>query len=238
MPKIAKSKGKTDVKNSIKLGQKNFDKILDLLQKNYPHAQCTLDFQNPLQLLIATILSAQCTDERVNKVTPALFQKYPSAHDYARAPLKELEKIIRSTGFYHNKARNIQNACILIEQKFSGHVPRTMEQLLTLPGVARKTANVVLFNAYGVLEGIAVDTHVTRLSHRLGLSQQMMAEKIEKDLMQLAHKKDWGMLSHYLIMHGRNICKAQKPLCKACFLQKKCPSAFNYDAEGKWIGVN
>lgn len=201
-------------------------KIFILLKKNYPDAKCSLNFKSPLELLVATILSAQCTDERVNKVTPKLFQKYSSAKQYAEAPLKELETMIHSTGFYHNKAKNIKTACLLIEEKFGGDVPRMMEQLLELPGVARKTANVVLFNAFGVIDGIAVDTHVTRLSHRLGLSTKNTAEKIETDLMRIYPKKKWGILSHYLIMHGRNICKAQKPQCENCFLQKICPSAF------------
>lgn len=215
---------------------KNFSPILKLLKKHYPDAHCALNFKNPLQLLVATILSAQCTDVRVNMVTPALFKKYQSAQDFAQADIDELQNLIRSTGFFRNKAKNIQGAARMIVTKFSGQVPQTMEKLLLLPGVARKTANVVLFNGFAVTAGITVDTHVTRLSHRLGLSQQKQAEKVEKDLMKITPEKDWGMLSHYLIAHGRTICKAQCPLCEDCFLNKICPSAFNFNAKKKRIG--
>ena len=185
-----------------------------------------MNFKNPLELLIATILSAQCTDERVNKVTESLFAKYRTVTDYVRAPLQDLEKAVHSTGFFRNKAKNIRNACRMIVEKFHGRVPDTMEELLLLPGVARKTANVVLFNAFGKNEGVVVDTHVIRLSRRLGLSKHDSPEKIEKDFMKLVPQKEWGMLSHYLITHGRRICKARKPECEKCFLNKVCPSAF------------
>lgn len=215
---------------------KNFPQILKLLKKHYPDAHCALNFKNPLQLLVATILSAQCTDVRVNMVTPVLFKKYPSAQDFAQADIDELQNFIRSTGFFRNKAKNIQGAARMIVENFHGQVPQTMEKLLLLPGVARKTANVVLFNGFTVTAGITVDTHVTRLSHRLGLSQQKQAEKVEKDLMKITPAEDWGMLSHYLIAHGRTICKAQRPLCEDCFLNKICPSAFKFNAKEKWIG--
>ncbi len=208
---------------------KNFIAIFNLLKKNYPDAKCTLDYKNPLQLLVATILSAQCTDARVNKITPALFDKYKSVNDFADSELIQLEKLIHSTGFYHNKAKNIQATCRKIKKEFKGRVPKKMAQLLVLPGVARKTANVVLFNAFGISDGLAVDTHVTRLAHRLGLSSQKTAEKIENDLMTICPQKKWGMLSHYLIAHGRKICVAKKPDCRNCCLRKKCPSAFAFN---------
>ncbi|MFA5830059.1 MAG: endonuclease III [Candidatus Gracilibacteria bacterium] len=197
--------------------------VLKLLKKHYPDAKCALIFKSPLELLIATMLSAQCTDEVVNRVTPKLFAKYKTAKAYADANLEELQQAVRSTGFYKNKGKNIQNACKMLIEKFNGHVPKTMQELILLPGVARKTANVVLFNAFGIIDGITVDTHVIRLSHRLGLSKEKTAEKIEQDLMKITPKKDWGMLSHYLIAHGRKICKAQKPDCAGCFLNKICP---------------
>ncbi len=197
--------------------------VLALLKKNYPDAKCALIFGSPLELLVATMLSAQCTDEVVNKVTPKLFAKYKTAKAYAEADLEELQQAVRSTGFYKNKGRNIQNACKVLIEKFKGRVPKTMKELILLPGVARKTANVVLFNAFGIIDGITVDTHVIRLSHRLGLSKEKTAEKIEQDLMKITQKKDWGMLSHYLIAHGRKICKAKKPNCAGCFLNKICP---------------
>jgi endonuclease-3 len=200
-----------------------FRRVLKLLKKHYPDAACSLIFKNPLELLIATQLSAQCTDEMVNKVTPKLFQQYKTAKDFAGAPVEELENLIHSTGFYHNKAKNIQAACRMIHQKFDGQVPRTMEEMLELPGVARKTANVVLFNAFGILEGIAVDTHVSRVSQRLKLTREKVPSKIEKDLMKLVPQKEWGMITHYLIAHGRKICKAQNPKCGECFLNKICP---------------
>jgi endonuclease-3 len=200
-------------------------KIIDKLKKAYPDARCSLNFTNPLELLIATILSAQCTDERVNIVTRDLFRKYRSADDYVKVSRTELEEDIRSTGFYRNKARSIQGACEIISRKHEGRVPETMEDLLALPGVARKTANVVLGNAFGVVEGIVVDTHVDRLTHRLGLTEQKTAEKIEADLIRLVPRRYWIDFSHLLIYHGRRVCKARAPQCEECVIEKLCPSS-------------
>ncbi|HEY7545804.1 MAG TPA: endonuclease III [Blastocatellia bacterium] len=200
-------------------------KIISLLKKAYPDARCSLNFTNPLELLIATILSAQCTDERVNIVTRDLFIKYRSADDYARASREELEQDIRSTGFYRNKAKSIQGACAIISQKHKGRVPDTIEELLALPGVARKTANVVLGNAFGIAEGIVVDTHVERLTRRLGLTEEKQPEKIERDLIELVPRRDWIDFSHLLIYHGRRVCKARTPLCEECAIEKLCPSS-------------
>ena len=202
--------------------------IIELLEKEHPDAKIALTFSNPLELLVATILSAQCTDERVNIVTKNLFKKYTKAEDYAEADLKELEQDIRSTGFYHNKARNIKKAAGLLVEKFNSKVPSTMEELLELPGVARKTANIVIFNAYGVIAGVAVDTHVRRLSQRLGLSENEDPNKIEKDLMNIVPKECWMRITDLLIFHGRRICPAKKPKCWACVLNKICPSAFTF----------
>ncbi|HEX8852227.1 MAG TPA: endonuclease III [Pyrinomonadaceae bacterium] len=199
--------------------------IIRLLKRAYPDARCSLDHTNPLELLVATILSAQCTDERVNLVTGSLFRKYRGWQDYARAPQEELEEDIRSTGFFRNKAKAIRGACSLIGERFGGEVPQEMEALLELPGVARKTANVVLGNAYGIASGIVVDTHVTRLSLRLGLSSAKTAEQIERDLLELVPRRDWIDFSHLLIAHGRQICKARTPLCAACVLEPLCPSS-------------
>ncbi len=199
-------------------------KILNGLDRAFPDAQCALIHANPLELLIATILSAQCTDERVNIVTRELFRKYRNPKDYANAPREELENDIRSTGFYHNKAKSIQGACRLILDKYSGVVPDTMEELLELPGVARKTANVVLGVAFGKAEGIVVDTHVFRVSRRLDLTQSETPERIESDLMQQIPKNRWIAFSHQMILHGRKTCKAKKPLCAECLLEKLCNS--------------
>ena len=188
----------------------------------YPDAKCALDFKTPLQLLVATILSAQCTDVRVNMVTPALFKKYPHAKDYAQSKTEELEKLIQSTGFFRNKAKNIQGAGKRIVEEFHGEVPDNMEDLLTLPGVARKTANVVLGNAFDT-PGITVDTHMMRLSQRLGLTKQSEPVKIEMDLNALIPQKDWTMFSHRIIHHGRQICHARKPKCSQCELFDLCP---------------
>ncbi|MCX5782976.1 MAG: endonuclease III [Elusimicrobia bacterium] len=198
-------------------------KILSFLSREYPDAKTALRHKNPFQLLVATILSAQCTDERVNKVTPALFKKYLCPQTFASADIKELEQDIRSTGFYRNKAKSIKESSSAIIKNFGGKVPKTMKELLTLRGVARKTANVVLGDAYKVAEGIAVDTHVKRLAFRLGLSKNTNPEKIEKDLMGIFDKKDWIWISHALIYHGRKICKAQNPQCPLCGLNKICP---------------
>jgi endonuclease-3 len=199
--------------------------ILLRLKRLYPEATCTLNYQTPVQLLVATILSAQCTDERVNQVTPALFAKFPDAGALAGADLEELETLVRSTGFYRNKAKNIKSACRMIVEKFGGRVPDMMEKLLELPGVARKTANVVLAHAYGINAGVTVDTHVNRLSNRLGLTEHADPIRIERDLMQLLPQPDWENWSIRLIYHGRAVCKARKPECNACDLADLCPSA-------------
>jgi endonuclease-3 len=203
--------------------------IIELLEKEHPDAKIALHYSNPLELLIATILSAQCTDERVNLVTEKLFKKYKTAEDYADADLKELEEDIRSTGFYRNKAKNIKKCCQTMVEKFNSQVPRTMEELLQLSGVARKTANIVLSNAYGVVEGIAVDTHVRRLAQRLGLTKNEDPTKIEEDLMRIVPKKYWMRITDLLIFHGRRICNAKKPKCGICVLNKTCPCAFKFD---------
>ncbi|MEP0753887.1 endonuclease III [Trichocoleus sp. Lan] len=199
--------------------------ILIRLKRLYPDAPCTLNYETPVQLLVATILSAQCTDERVNQVTPALFARFPDAPALANADIAELETLIRSTGFYRNKAKNIQGACRLIGEKFKGQVPKRMELLLELPGVARKTANVVLAHAYGINQGVTVDTHVKRLSHRLGLTEYTDPVRIERDLMRLLPLEDWENWSIRLVYHGRAICKAKNPVCHACVLADLCPSA-------------
>jgi endonuclease III len=201
--------------------------IFKVFKKTYPDAKCSLTYQNPLQLLIATILSAQCTDVRVNIVTPFLFKKYTSASSFAKAELSELEQVIRSTGFYRNKAKNIKAACQMIVEKYNGKVPQTMDELLTLPGVARKTANVVLGNAFGIAVGVVVDTHVTRLTHRMGLTKEKTPEKIEQDLMKLLKQDQWVDFSHFLIFHGRKICTARKPECGLCPVEKYCPKLFS-----------
>ena len=200
--------------------------ILAELRRLYPDAKTSLNFSNPLELLVATQLSAQSTDERVNKVTADLFKKYRRVEDYATVSLEELEKDIQSTGFYHNKANNIRGAAQRIMTNYGGEVPRTMEDLITLPGVARKTANVVLGNAFGIVEGIVVDTHVGRLARRLGWTTNEDPVKVEQDLMRIIPRKDWLDLSHMLIYHGRAICLARKPLCAQCALVQLCPSAF------------
>ncbi len=205
--------------------QEQVGAIIRILRKHYPVARTALHFETPLQILIATILSAQCTDERVNKITPALFKKYSSAKHFACARQETLEKEIRSTGFFRNKAKNIIAAAKKICDDFGGHVPDSMEQLLTLPGVARKTANIVLSSAFQKAEGIAVDTHVKRLSERLGFSTQQDPEKIEKDLMALVPKKDWLDFNYLLVNHGRAICLSRKPKCLDCPIQHLCPSA-------------
>ena len=201
-------------------------KIIELLENEYSHAKTALNYINPLEILVATILSAQCTDKRVNIVTKTLFKKYKTATDYANADLTELEKDVRSTGFYRNKAKNIKNTGRMLVEKYDSQVPRTMEELIELSGVARKTANIVLANAYGVIVGIAVDTHVRRLSQRLGLTENKNPDKIEADLMEIVPKAYWKRINNLLIFHGRNVCIARKPKCKLCVLNKLCPSAF------------
>ena len=198
--------------------------LIEIWPQVYPRAHCELDFKNPLELLIATILSAQCTDKRVNMVTPALFKKYKTAKNYANAPQAELEKAIKSTGFFRNKARSIRAATSTIAEKFGGKVPSTMEELRELPGVGRKTANVVLGNAFRRNEGIVVDTHVARLSQRLSLTKNKDAEKIERDLMKLVPREHWTNWSHWLIWHGRRRCYARMPDCSNCEVFKLCPS--------------
>jgi endonuclease-3 len=198
--------------------------ILGRLKGLYPNARCSLDYASPVQLLVATILSAQCTDERVNQVTPALFDRFPDAETLASADRQELEHLIRPTGFYRNKAKHIQGACHKIVTEFGGKLPQTMDALLTLPGVARKTANVVLAHAFGVNAGVTVDTHVKRLSNRLGLTTHQDPGKIEQDLMQLLPQADWENWSIRLIYHGRAVCNARKPACDRCTLADLCPT--------------
>lgn len=199
-------------------------KILPILKKLYPDAKTALNFKNPLELLIATILSAQCTDVRVNMVTKDLFRKYKSAKDWAKADLKQIESDIKSTGFYRNKAISIKNSCTALIEKFNNKVPGTMDELVALPGVGRKTANVVLGNAFGV-PAIACDTHVIRLSRRLQLSENSDPVKLEFDLAEIIPKKSWTLFSHLLILHGRSVCKARKPDCGNCRIAKFCSSA-------------
>jgi len=200
--------------------------IIEELHRLYPDARCTLNFSNPLELLIATQLAAQCTDERVNMVTEKLFQKYRSPEDYVKVSPEELEQDIKQTGFYRNKAKNIRAACQRIITEYGGEVPQTMAGLLSLAGVARKTANVVLGNAFGIVEGFTVDTHNIRLSRRLGWTKHDDAVKVEQDLMRIIPREDWFDLSHLLIFHGRTICNARRPLCEQCSLAPLCPSAF------------
>ena len=209
------------------MAAKEKEKLLEIikrLKKEYPEAVTALMFKTPFELLVATILSAQTTDVHVNRVTEALFRKYKTIRDYADISLETLQKDLSSINFYNNKAKNIQASARIIIEKFHSNVPRTMEELTTLPGVARKTANIVLSNAYGINEGIAVDTHVKRLAGRLGLTKYEDPVKIEKDLMAITPKEDWGNLSHLLIFHGRNICQAKQPKHKECVLYSLCPS--------------
>jgi endonuclease-3 len=203
-------------------------KILDLLEKEHPEAKIALEFSNPLELLVATILAAQCTDVKVNQVTESLFKKYTTAEDYAKADLATFEMEIRPTGFYKAKTKRIKDACQMLIDQFGSQVPKTMEELMRLPGVARKTANIVLSNAYGIVEGIAVDTHVLRLVKRLRLTQSKTREKIEADLMQIVPQEKWLRFSDLLIFHGRKICLAKKPKCSQCVLNVLCPSAFSF----------
>ncbi len=204
--------------------EKQVKEILKRLKKKFPHPETALHYKTPFELLVATVLSAQSTDVQVNKMTPGLFRKYRSVKAYAEAPLEEMQKDVSSVNFYKHKAKNIQNSAIRILQEYGGKVPRSMEELITLPGVARKTANIILSNAYGLIEGIAVDTHVIRLSNRLGLSEHDDPVKIERDLMEATPKKEWPNLSHMLIFHGRETCKAKKPAHADCVLYDICPS--------------
>jgi endonuclease III len=207
-------------------GKAPVEETIARLRSAYPDARTALDWSNPLELLVATILSAQTTDVRVNSVTPALFARYPTAADYAEADPAELEEAIRPTGFFRNKAKSLQGMARALVEDHGGEVPRTMEELVALPGVGRKTANVVLGNAFSIDEGVVVDTHVRRLSNRLGFTSHSDPEKIERDLIETVPKKDWTVFSHLLILHGRSICKARKPACGDCVVNDLCPSAF------------
>lgn len=198
-------------------------RLIAAFRKTYPDAHCELDYTNPLELAVATILSAQCTDKRVNIVTKGLFRKYRSAADFANAPLPELEEAIRSTGFYRNKAKSISQCCRKLVEQFDGKVPESMEELIQLDGIGRKTANVILGNAFGKNEGVVVDTHVRRLSNRLGLTRQQDPEKIEAELVKLVPRKDWTLWSHWLIWHGRRRCDARNPDCANCEVATLCP---------------
>lgn len=204
----------------------NFALILKALKKHYPDAHCALNYKNPFQLLIATILSAQCTDERVNQVTPPLFEKYPDAQAMSLADVKDIEKLVHSAGFYKNKAKNIKGCCEILVNDHHNEVPSNLDALVKLPGVGRKTANVVLGNAFGISSGVVVDTHVTRLSKRLGWVKIDDAVKIEQILNKLSPQSEWIMLPHYLISHGRALCKARSPQCEDCFLLSSCPQRF------------
>ena len=222
------------VAESLESKKKRVRKLIAALRKLYPEADCALSHSEPLQLLIATILSAQSTDETVNKVTPVLFKRYKTARALANAPREAVEKIIHSTGFFRQKAKSIQGACKMIVEDFNGHVPDTMDELVTLPGVARKTANVVLGTAFGKNEGVVVDTHIGRLATRLALTWSSKdgkdAVKIERDLMEIVPRKEWTFIGHALIWHGRRVCPARKPDCENCTLAKHCPSAGTFDA--------
>ena len=198
--------------------------VIEILEATYGGTRIALKSANPFQLLVSVILSAQCTDVRVNQVTPVLFERFPDIRSMSEAPIEELEELIRSTGFFRNKAKNIKAASRIIVERFKGELPRTMEEMVTIPGVGRKTANIVLYNAYGVIAGIAVDTHVKRLAKRLGMTLEDNPIKIERDLMARVPKKDWGEITYVLINHGRQICKARKPNCRECPVRSVCPS--------------
>ena len=214
-----KAKAIADLKDRTK-------EIIRRMKRAYPDAKCSLNHSNAFELLIATILSAQCTDQRVNIVTADLFRKYREPADYLKVSEKELQNDVRTTGFFRNKAKSIRGTSRTLIDEYHGKVPQTMAELLELPGVARKTANVVLGNAFGIKAGVVVDTHVTRLSHRLDLTQQKTAEKIELDLIEIVPRKEWVIFPHLMIHHGRAICKARGPLCEECVIEKLCPSSF------------
>ena len=211
-------------RESLQDKQARTNKIIAGLRKTYPNAHCELNYSSPLELLVATILSAQCTDKRVNLVTAELFKRYRTARDYAEAPLADLERAIKTTGFFRNKAKNIQACCRKLVEKHGGEVPRTMDELTHLDGVGRKTANVVLGNAFDINGGVVVDTHVGRLSERLGLTREKNPEKVEQDLMKLVPRDQWTLFSHWLIWHGRRRCDARKPDCGACEIRALCPT--------------
>jgi len=217
----------------MRSAKQRIGEIIAALYKSYPRSRTALRFETPLQILVATILSAQCTDERVNQVTPSLFCKYRTPRDFASVDQKVLEEEIRSTGFFRNKAKSIIGASQKIVEDFDGAVPDNMEDLLTLPGVARKTANIVLSSAFKKAEGIAVDTHVRRLSQRLGLSKEKVPDKIEKDLMAIVPKEDWIDFNYMLVNHGRTVCPSRKPRCPECQLRHLCPSASEFYTEGE-----
>jgi endonuclease III len=227
-PKKKSAKKKVATKKTAKkitkkkAAPRSANKILQLLIETYPDAVCSLRHVNSLELLIATILSAQCTDERVNIVTQTLFKKYRKASDYAKAPLEELEQDVKSTGFYRNKAKNIQECCRILDKKFGGQPPADLDELVALPGIGRKTANVVMGNAFGIASGVVVDTHVSRISQRLGLTTQKTPEKIEIDLNEIVPQDEWVAFSHRVIQHGRRTCKARKPQCDVCEFNKVC----------------
>ena len=209
----------------MKKAAERIPEITRILRREFPEVKTALNFETPLQILVATILAAQCTDERVNMITPGLFRRYPTAADLAAADRQEIETIIRSAGFFHNKAKSIVGAASAIVERFGGRVPDTMAELITLPGVARKTANIVLSAGYGKAEGIAVDTHVRRLAGRLGLSREEDPEKIERDLLKIVPREDWLDFNFLLVSHGRKTCQARKPACPVCSLRHLCPSA-------------
>ena len=221
----AKAPSKKQAKPQLKTSPERIAKILSGLQKAYPDATCALTHSSPWELLVATILSAQCTDARVNMVTPTLFRRFPTPAAMAKTSLPEIEEIIRTTGFYHNKAKSISGAAKAVVERFGGEVPRTMEELLTVPGAARKTANVVLGTAYGIAVGVVVDTHVLRLTRRLELTLNTEPKKVEQDLMKIIPKDHWIAFSHELILHGRAICIARKPRCIDCTIEKECDSS-------------
>jgi endonuclease-3 len=217
-------KGDQGVQGDGMDSRKQMAVIIKRLRKEYPELKCALNFRNPFQLLVATILSAQSTDRQVNKVTAVLFKKYTTIKDFAEADPDQFRKDVNSVNFYNNKAKNIQATARMVIEEFQGKVPKTMEKLILLPGVARKTANIVLYNAYGITEGIAIDTHVKRLANRLGLTKHEDPVKIENDLMAITPKEYWGDLTHMLIEHGRAVCQARKPMHKNCVLADICPS--------------
>jgi len=230
MPRPKQASARKPAREPLASLQRRVLEIISRLKRAYPDAHCELDYRNPYQLLVATILSAQCTDVRVNLVTPELFRRWPDAQALARARPEELEPVIRSTGFFRNKARNLIGMAQAVVAGHDGEIPRTMAELRPLPGVGRKTANVILGNAYDASEGITVDTHVLRLSSLLGLTRQADPEKVEQDLMRLVPHDDWALVSHLLIWHGRRICIANRPRCAECLLNDICPSAFKIGA--------
>lgn len=210
-------------KKTARSEKRRHARLLEKLRDLYPEAECALHFGNPFELLVATILSAQSTDKTVNQITPALFQKYPAPAAMAEADINELEALIRSSGFFHNKAKNLQAGAAAIINEHHGEVPRTMAELIALPGVGRKTANVVLGNAFGINTGVVVDTHIRRISQRLGFTKEQNPEKIERDLMSIVPQEDWTVFAHRMIQHGRQICQARRPKCNECLLAPECP---------------